>query len=454
MKKIVKQLIMVGGIVTLCIAIIIISTVFINQGGIADGNVINIAGKERMLSQRISKEVFMINSQDKFDFKELDSSINEFQDKLNTLRNGNQKLGIPPPPYKEIEEQLEVVNTQWLDFRQDVENFKVAISSLDASRRFLDVNNNQMLTLSDHIVYSMIKSNLSGEDINIAGRQSMLTQHMAYHLLRHTNKWDAKSYEEVYASFKLYNETILQFYTSVKYRAHEELYRDIKTAYHFWEIYSKHIYSVLSNQEKLVSSLNSIALKNPVLLDEIDKVVEIYAAKSTSRRTYLESFQYSSAIILVMLAIFSFMVLKGIKDQFDEFLQKSKEIATMRFDSPDSKAKAKELIEISGDSELSEISKNLSSFFNRIDEARQSSNRAKELSDRITQEIALITEEVVTNLDKLELSDEEKKRISAEIDFSEDIAIQSSEELIATSKLLERLRQSLDNIAKHYPKPI
>lgn len=454
MKRIVKQLIIVGSIISLCVGTVILSTVLINQKGISDGYIINIAGKERMLSQKISKEIFIINSQDKFEFRELDASIEEFQTKLDILRHGNQKLGVAPPNNKKIENQLEVINVKWLEFKKQIEFFKSSIRALDDDKRFLDANNDQMLTLSDRIVKAMVRSGLSGEDVDDSGRQRMLTQRMAYHLMRYTNKWDAQSYEDFYASFKLYNETILRFYTHPKYKKYPELSEEIKKTYAFWETYSKHIYSVLSNQGKVVASLNYIATENPKLLEEIDKMVALYTVESTSRRTYLETFQYASALILFLIALYSLAVLKGIKNQFDEFIRKSKELASMRIDSSEfSKDKAKELIEMSGDSELSEVSKNLSAFFGRIDEARQSSNRAKELSERITQEIALITEEVATNLDKLELSDEEKRKISEEIDLSEDIAIQSSEELIATSKLLERLRQSLDNIAKHYPKP-
>lgn len=452
MKRIVKQLIIVGALTILCVGTVIFSTVLINQKGISDGHIINIAGKERMLSQKISKEVFLINSQERIDFKILDASVDEFEDKLNILRQGDPSLGIPATKNPKIEHQLATIHERWLEFKKRVRLFKQAIRALNHDKRFLDENNNLLLKLSDNIVKAMVQHNLSGEDIDDSGRQRMLTQRMAYHLMRYANKWDEGSYQDFYTSFKLYNETIERFYSNEKYRRYPDLFSEIEKTYALWSSYSKHIYSVLSNQDIVVDSLDYIARENPKLLEEIDAMVSFYSAESTGRRNYLERFQYYSALILCLLALYSLWVLRGIKGQFDQFIQKSKELASMKIDSNNfSKDKASEIIRMTGDSELGEVSKNLSIFFGRIDEVRQSSNRAKELSDRITQEIALITEEVATNIDKLGLSEEQKRQISAEIDLSEDIAIQSSEELIATSKLLERLRQSLDTIAQHYP---
>ena len=66
MTKIVTRLIVIGILTTLCIGVMIGSVILINQRSIQDGYLINIAGKERMLTQKITKEVFIINSQISF----------------------------------------------------------------------------------------------------------------------------------------------------------------------------------------------------------------------------------------------------------------------------------------------------------------------------------------------------------------------------------------------------
>ena len=75
MTKIVTRLIVIGILTTLCIGVMIGSVILINQRSIQDGYLINIAGKERMLTQKITKEVFIINSQNQQNFDELNLAI-------------------------------------------------------------------------------------------------------------------------------------------------------------------------------------------------------------------------------------------------------------------------------------------------------------------------------------------------------------------------------------------
>lgn len=89
MTKIVTRLIILGILTTFCVGVMILSVIFINQLGIQDGYIINIAGKERMLTQKITKEIFLINSQNSQDYTALNLALEEFENNLNTLRFGN-----------------------------------------------------------------------------------------------------------------------------------------------------------------------------------------------------------------------------------------------------------------------------------------------------------------------------------------------------------------------------
>lgn len=449
-QKIVTKLLIVGLGIATCIGVVITSTVIINKKGITDGYIVNISGRERMLSQRISKEVFTINSQDKYDFTDLDIAINEFQNGLDILKFGDKRMSISSSSRKDIQEQLKKIDTIWLSFRENVRRFKTSIQTLHTDKDFLDENNKQMLMLSDNIVKAMVKEGLSGEDIDNSGRQRMLTQRMAYHLMRYANKWDSQSYEDFFSSFAIYNETILRFYMSPTYNKLPELKEQIKKTYDFWIVYSRHIYSILASQKNVVDALNNIAIQNNELLAEIETVVDMYAEASVQRRAYLAKFQYSSAIILFLILLYSISVIRSIKNTFDGFIQKSKELAEFQGDSELAKSKVDEIVLMSGQSELSEVAKNLSTFVEKAKVVSKNSNRAKELSENITNEIALITDDVIKSVNSLEISDEEKEKIISEVSLSEDIAIQTSEELISTSKLLERLKKSLDTIAKYY----
>ncbi|MDR3346375.1 MAG: type IV pili methyl-accepting chemotaxis transducer N-terminal domain-containing protein [Campylobacteraceae bacterium] len=449
-QRIVKKLVSMGSIIIICVSSFLLSTILINQKGIMDGFVVNIAGRERMLSQKISKEVFLLNSQDKVDFEELDRAVNEFQKGLDILIHGDKGHSSKPNDDEQIIRQLETINQKWLIFRQNVMVFRGAMMALNDNKAFLDDNNRQMLALSDNVVKSMVGHGLSGQDVDDSGRQRMLTQSMAYHLMRYTNKWDTQSYKDFDDSYNLYNETILRFHIDNKYKAYPKLYEEIEKNYQFWLEYSRHANGVLANQRTVVDSLNKITINNSELLEQIESVVNMYEVDSTGTRTILFYVQLVAAIILFLLGLYSVIILVRIKVTFDEFIYKSKELLNAQKSLGLDKDKFNEIITVTGENELSEISKNISQFIENMGVFEHSSNRVMELSDNITNEITKITSDVVKSLETLDISDEEKQKIISEINLSEDIAIQTSEELIVTSKLLNRLKKSLDVIAKYY----
>ncbi|MDR1976486.1 MAG: type IV pili methyl-accepting chemotaxis transducer N-terminal domain-containing protein [Campylobacteraceae bacterium] len=446
-QGIVKRLVVVGIGISLCVGIFLSCTILISKKGIVDGYVINIAGRERMLSQKISKEVFVLNSQDKADFSELDRSLEEFQAGLDSLKYGNKEHGSAPSSDEDITRQLENIGYLWADFRQNVLIFKLSVSALNSNKAFLDEHNKQMLTLSDNIVKSMVAHGLSGQDVDDSGRQRMLTQRMAYHLTRYANKWDAQSYRDFYDSYNLYNETILRFYISAKFKKYPKLFGEIEKTYRFWLEYSPHAAAILANQQTVVDALNEIITQNQKLLSEIEKVVDMYEKESIRTRTYLLNFQLISALILIFLAVYAVTVIKQIRVAFNQIIQKSKTLA-LSPKSALSKEEISEMMAMEGENELSEISANISQFVKNM--GLYNSNKALELSNNITEEITKITNDVAQSLKALNIGDEEKQKILSEISLSEDIAIQTSEELIATSKLLNRLKKSLDVIAKYY----
>ncbi len=76
---------------------------------------IDIAGRQRMLAQRISKNVCLISSGINIEAStnELNSASGSFEAALYALRNGSQEVGIRLPPNSEIEDGLNVVIGHW-----------------------------------------------------------------------------------------------------------------------------------------------------------------------------------------------------------------------------------------------------------------------------------------------------------------------------------------------------
>ena len=73
---------------------LIVLTIYLNQKNTKDSLIINIAGKERMLTQKISKNIFYLYNQRELDFNELDNAVEEFIHILDSLKNGDELRGI------------------------------------------------------------------------------------------------------------------------------------------------------------------------------------------------------------------------------------------------------------------------------------------------------------------------------------------------------------------------
>ena len=216
MTKIVTRLIVIGILTTLCVTMMIASVILINQRGLQDGYIINIAGKERMLTQKITKEIFTINAQNSKDYTALNAAIEEFEENLDTLRFGDIKRGITIPSKAIITTKLDAIAKEWNSFKIYVENFKQSTSKLYEDRNFLYDNNGIMLQLSDNIVKAMVKEKMPAKIIDDAGRQRMLTQRMAYLLLRYINNWDDYAYNGFQDTYRLYDSMINDFYNKPK----------------------------------------------------------------------------------------------------------------------------------------------------------------------------------------------------------------------------------------------
>jgi len=58
----------------------------------------------------------------------------------------------------------------------------------------------------------------------------------------------------------------------------------------------------MQETKKLVNSIN---YKNTILLENVDKLVTLYAGYSENKSEYIKSFQYGSALIFIILFIYS-----------------------------------------------------------------------------------------------------------------------------------------------------
>lgn len=142
--KLVVPLIILAGL----IVVIYVSTLFITNLQKDDALVVNFAGRQRMLTQKMSKELFLyLKTKDPKVKEDLLNTVKIFDTTLKALTYGGEapldlqwKTTVMLPPAPEIvKEQLEKVIKLWKPFKDHIENF-LATESEDSLKYVIDNN--------------------------------------------------------------------------------------------------------------------------------------------------------------------------------------------------------------------------------------------------------------------------------------------------------------------------
>ena len=311
----------IGILFALLMTSIIATTIYLNNKNEKDAMIINIAGKQRMLTQNISKNIFYLYSNPKSSQNELDTSIEEFIYNLESLKGGNSLSKLKESPNIQIDRQMLQIEYLWSIFYQNIVKFKELI---------------------------------------------------------HNN----------------------------------------------------------TNQKELQNIVNIIYETNPELLYEVDALVSLHTINSEQKIRFLKNSQYFFAILILFLIIYSFLELKTMEKNALKFIEESKKVMEQNFEEP------LKPIKIEAEGELIEASNIFNRFLNKINSAIIDSNSALEQSKNASYKL----EEISNEFDEIINEIQNKSEISKQLNKSEDIAIQTQEQLLHSSKRLNELKNELEKI--------
>lgn len=311
----------IGILFALLMTSIIATTIYLNNKNEKDAMIINIAGKQRMLTQNISKNIFYLYSNPKSSQNELDTSIEEFIYNLESLKGGNSLSKLKESPNIQIDRQMLQIEYLWSIFYQNIVKFKELI---------------------------------------------------------HNN----------------------------------------------------------TNQKELQNIVNIIYETNPELLYEVDALVSLHTINSEQKIRFLKNSQYFFAILILFLIIYSFLELKTMEKNALRFLEESKKVMEQNFEEP------LKPLKIEAEGELIEASNIFNRFLNKINSAIIDSNSALEQSKNASYKL----EEISNEFDEIINEIQNKSEISKQLNKSEDIAIQTQEQLLHSSKRLNELKNELEKI--------
>ena len=319
-----RKIKLIGILFIVLMTSIILTTIYLNDKNKKDALVINIVGKERMLTQKISKNIFYLyHNESNTLLNELDTATIEFIYNLNSLKDGNTLTGIEKVPTDLIAKQLSKVDILWNNFYMNINDF---------SRYIINRNPN--------------------------------------------------------------------------------------------------------NEAALKNIVDSIYATNNILLEEVDKLVSMYTLHSEQKSNYFRYLQYIFGLMIISLMFYSFSQLKAMEDNVKKFFKYSKELAQSSDNSH------LEPIKIEAEKEIVEASDTINCFISKINSAMDYSSNAIEQSKNASIKLEEITDEFSKTINDLKYSSE----ITSKLDKTENIVIQSYEDLINTTKKLQLLKNELDKL--------
>ncbi|MDV7340775.1 type IV pili methyl-accepting chemotaxis transducer N-terminal domain-containing protein [Terasakiella sp. A23] len=127
---------------------------------------INIAGRQRMLTQKAAKEFCLLSYglNVKENQKNLKTSIRMFDQALDDLRDGNPAQNIPPAPSEEIHKKLVETKSNWQAARATMLSAANGRDAHSMDFRIISYANEAMLRQSNEIVQMLVK--FASETVN------------------------------------------------------------------------------------------------------------------------------------------------------------------------------------------------------------------------------------------------------------------------------------------------
>ncbi|MCK9545747.1 MAG: type IV pili methyl-accepting chemotaxis transducer N-terminal domain-containing protein [Sulfurospirillaceae bacterium] len=433
----------IGLLLSLMIFSIIALTVSMNEKSKKDSLIINIAGKERMLTQKMSKELFFLRHRDGHDFRALDAAKNLFKNNLNDLRFGNKDRGIYGPQNSVIKKKLDEVATRWKPFEEEIERIKHGILSVKSEKEILSRRIENLLNMSDLIVKEMVKRDLQAIYIDLSGRQRMLTQRMGLSIERYLRTDNQEDFLLFSAAKTKYDETLRLFVNDSELKKDTELHALLKISLEKWEDFEKYILKLLEVEDSINQSIEYINQSNVKILDAMDEAVWLYTEHSERKNQLFLNFLYLAAALALVIILYAFTIARDIGKNINSFVEQAKRLANSE-DAAAEKVEIKEEME----AELQEASSYLQTYINKVSSAMNNSEDAVKRAERAIGELQALSEDIEGVIIDLKLDEATRRQLDQSVNQTEDIAIESSENLLHVTKMLKKLKENLSSITK------
>ena len=271
-------------------------TAMANEPSAAEyGAVLNLAGKQRMLSQKMSKEVLLIhlNHETEKQLANLKATAALFHKTLNGLRDGDKALGLPATSSRRILRQIDKkIHPAWdllyLHIKRILDTKRVTPDQLEAIARLNPVLLSEMNKCVKLYEREAAKTGLKSDPslavtINLSGKQRMLTQKMSKEFLliasRHQVEENRLNLQETYGLFERTLKGLLDGDPTLDLTGTKDpaIQTQLKKVQTLWEAFKPLVEPAAQTKHDITADqIARVAELNLPLLTEMNTAVKMY----------------------------------------------------------------------------------------------------------------------------------------------------------------------------------
>ncbi|MBI5426767.1 MAG: type IV pili methyl-accepting chemotaxis transducer N-terminal domain-containing protein [Nitrospinae bacterium] len=325
------------GMVMLGMLCVILYTVTTLNGQKKDAQMIDLAGKQRMLTQKLTKAVNEMQLGNLKKSEEIRLTSKEFQNVLVGLIDGNAELRLPAAETPEIKEALDKVTALSGPFFQEVESLNERWPAIQKETDAIRAGNLALFEDANQIAIAL-GSVMDAQTVSVAGRMRAITQRMSKAILDYVLSRNEASAEEARSLLALQKKiidgllagdgglginTVKDGATIAKIEAFREK----------WGAFAQAAQSALDKLPSANKSSKYITENNVPLLKAMNEAVQIMTAHSQNKvERMIDSEYVITAILFIAVIAVSYWIIRGITQPLTLVADKLREMSEGNLD--------------------------------------------------------------------------------------------------------------------------
>ena len=230
-----------------------------------------------------------------------------------------------------------------------------------------------------------------------------------------------------------------------KIKENAEVYTSCKNTYKYWVGFQAYASSLITEQKNINILMQYIYNNNTKVLNTMDEAVWLFTDYSEQKNMFFVYIQFALLSLALIIIFYSFLLTKEIMNHLRDFIEKAKILASGDITHIDTKNfKLRE----TNEDELKEASTHINSFVQKVNNALSHSQGAINKAEKAVEELESLSDDASGALESLDLNENDKKGFDKKISNTEDIAIESTENLLHVTKMLEKLKSNLSSMSE------